>query len=398
MIQHSLFSSPKPQPLFFNNRKLTLWMGNLEAWMDERYLQDLWASIGENVVVKLMRDKRTSISEGYAFIGFGSNMAAQRALATIHGTQIPDTNLSFKLNWASGGGIQDKKEDRLEEFSLFVGDLDTEVDETYLLSFFQHRYPSCHSAKIMTYPTTGQSRGFGFVRFHDPIEQQEAMIEMSGMYCKNRPLRVSLATPKNNQLRYQQLSLKAPALIQQPTSPNNTTIFVGGLLSAVTEDELRCYFSPFGEINYVKIPPNKSCGFIQFVSRLSAEVAMEQMNGFQIGSSRIRLSWGRTQQEKPHGPLAFAYPPHSTAHQDTNVSYTRPQQTFHSTHHGIVDRNPMSSYPTSVPPGLCTFHNLSPPNSFSSLDFQHSPTAPFWNNKATQVPNTQVRLGNGLYE
>lgn len=30
----------------------------------------------------------------------------------------------------------------------------------------------------------------------------------------------------------------------------------------------------------------------------SAEMAIEQMNGFQIGASRIRLSWGRSQNDK----------------------------------------------------------------------------------------------------
>ncbi|KAI7903282.1 uncharacterized protein BX663DRAFT_551578 [Cokeromyces recurvatus] len=288
--------------------KATLWMGDLDHWMDEHFLKELWAAYGEEVTVKLIRDKRTDISGGYAFIEFTSTYAAQKALATIHGTRIPNSLKTFKLNWASGGGICDRKEDRTPEYSLFIGDLSQEMNETFLLSFFRVRYPSCHSAKIMTDPLTGLSKGYGFVRFLNQLEQQQAVIEMNGVICNNRPIRVSFATPKSNyhtspifipnhHTRYMQLALQAPALVNQPTDPNNTTVFVGGLLSPITEQELAQYFAPFGDIVYVKIPPGKGCGFVQYVSRISAEQAIERMNGFLIGHSRIRLSWGRSNKK-----------------------------------------------------------------------------------------------------
>ncbi|KAI9468513.1 MAG: hypothetical protein EXX96DRAFT_590902 [Benjaminiella poitrasii] len=193
----------------------------------------------------------------------------------------------------------------------------------------------------MTDPITHLSRGYGFVRFLNPLEQQQAVIDMNGSFIaqnNNRPIRVSFATPKSSHYqhqqhyhpftsfssssssasdfspsptflpssqplllssptttdRYLQLALQAPALVQQSTDPNNTTVFVGGLSSPVTEKELAHYFAPFGEIVYVKIPPNKGCGFVQYMSRVSAEQAIERMNGFLIGQSRIRLSWGRS--------------------------------------------------------------------------------------------------------
>lgn len=279
----------------------TLWMGDLDPWMDETSIKQVWALLGENVVVKLIRDKRTNMSSGYAFIGFSSPQSAQRALSTVHGSKIPNSHKTFRLNWASGGGICDRKEDRAPEYSLFVGDLGNEIDETFLLSMFRSRYPSCHSAKIMTDPLTGISRGYGFVRFLNQLEQQDAVVEMNGIICNNRPMRVSFATPKNNNhsaTRYLQLALQAPALIQQPTDPNNTTVFVGGLSSPVSEEELGHYFAPFGEVSYVKVPAGKGCGFVQYVTRASAEQAIERMNGFVIGTSRIRLSWGRSQADK----------------------------------------------------------------------------------------------------
>lgn len=337
-----------------DNSKLTLWMGDLDPWMDERFIRELWLSMGENVVVKLIRDKRTGISSGYAFIGFATMQAAQRALKTVHGSSIPNSQRTFKLNWASGGGICDRKEDRAPEYSLFVGDLSSDTDEAFLLSLFRQFYPSCHSAKIMTDPITGLSRGYGFVRFLNQLEQQDAVDKMNGILCSNRPIRVSYATPKNNNARYFQLAMQAPALVQQPTDANNTTVFVGGLSSPVNEEQLRQHFSPFGEVTYVKIPAGKGCGFVQYVSRASAEQAIEKMNGFVIGTSRIRLSWGRSQADKN-----LSSPPLSTSH-----AIIQNDIHFNEFKYRYDPLTPTLSKNTH--PLLSPFQPLSPPQSFYS--------------------------------
>jgi len=88
--------------------------------------------------------------------------------------------------------------------------------------------------------------------------------------------------------------------------PNNTKVFVGGLASHVTEDELREHFSPIGEIVYVKIPIGKGCGFVHYATRALAEKAIATLNGTNLGGSPIRLSWARSASDKqrplPTGP------------------------------------------------------------------------------------------------
>jgi RNA recognition motif-containing protein len=100
------------------------------------------------------------------------------------------------------------------------------------------------------------------------------------------------------------------------TDPYNTTVFVGGLSPLISEDTLRTFFAPFGDIHYVrtvrtwpfgtlltflqvKVPAGKHCGFVQFVRKADAEKAIEKMQGFPVGGSRIRLSWGRSQCDYP---------------------------------------------------------------------------------------------------
>ncbi|KAH9999728.1 hypothetical protein F4779DRAFT_622636 [Xylariaceae sp. FL0662B] len=327
-----------------DSARQTLWMGELAGWMDEGFIRSLFQStLNENVQVKIIRDRHSG-NAGYCFVEFTSPETAQKALQ-LNGSAIPNTDRVFRLNWASGGGLVDRRDDRSPEYSIFVGDLGHEVNEFVLVALFQARFTSCKSAKIMTDQQTGQSRGYGFVRFSDERDQQRALVEMQGVYCGNRPMRVSPATPKNRGHQggqftqyggqqvmppavphggmgpqwvqqqqpgygYQQQGAFNPMAMNQFTDPNNTTVFVGGLSGYVTEDELRSFFQGFGEITYVKIPPGKGCGFVQFVHRHAAEMAINQMQGYPIGNSRVRLSWGRSQNNSGVGtPYRPAPPP-----------------------------------------------------------------------------------------
>ena len=73
----------------------------------------------------------------------------------------------------------------------------------------------------------------------------------------------------------------------------NTTVFIGGVAPFCTEETLASYFIPFGDILSIKLVPPKACAFIQYVSHYSAEQAIENMNGFLLGATKLKVSWGR---------------------------------------------------------------------------------------------------------
>ncbi|XP_013615514.1 PREDICTED: polyadenylate-binding protein RBP47C-like [Brassica oleracea var. oleracea] len=73
----------------------------------------------------------------------------------------------------------------------------------------------------------------------------------------------------------------------------DATIFVGGLDSSVTSEDLKQPFSAYGEIVSVNIPLGKECGFVQFVNRQNAEEALKKLNGTVIQNRRVRLAWGQ---------------------------------------------------------------------------------------------------------
>lgn len=60
--------------------KTTLWMGELEPWIDENFIRSVWFGMGESVNVKMIRDKFSG-NAGYCFIDFASPAAAAKALS-----------------------------------------------------------------------------------------------------------------------------------------------------------------------------------------------------------------------------------------------------------------------------------------------------------------------------
>ncbi|VAI87544.1 unnamed protein product [Triticum turgidum subsp. durum] len=275
------------------NEVRTLWIGDLQYWMDENYVYNCFASTGEVQSVKLIRDKQTGQLQGYGFIEFTSHAGAERALQTFNGAMMPNVEMAYRLNWATAG----EKRDDGADYTIFVGDLAADVTDYVLQETFRVQYPSVKGAKVVTDKLTMRPKGYGFVKFGDPTEQTRAMTEMNGMLCSSRPMRIGPAANKQKATGVQE---KVPSSqgVQTDNDPSNSTVFVGGLEPNTTEDVLKQLFTPYGEVVHVKIPVGKRCGFVQYASRSSAEEALLMLQGTMIGGQNVRLSWGRSPSNK----------------------------------------------------------------------------------------------------
>ncbi|XP_038653054.1 tRNA selenocysteine 1-associated protein 1-like isoform X2 [Scyliorhinus canicula] len=130
----------------------TLWMGDLEQYMDESFIKQAFTAMGEPTVnVKIISNRMTGTLAGYCFVELADQTSADRCLHKLNGKPLPGSNppKKFKLNYATYG----KKPD---------------------------------------------AGGFGFVRFSDEAEQKKALEE-----CQNskglggKPIRISIAVPKS---------------------------------------------------------------------------------------------------------------------------------------------------------------------------------------------------------
>ncbi|XP_048057933.1 tRNA selenocysteine 1-associated protein 1 isoform X2 [Megalobrama amblycephala] len=173
----------------------SLWMGNLEPYMDEEFIHRAFAQMGETVMrVRLIRDKITGETAGYGFVELIDETSVERCLRKVNGKPLPGATppKRFKLSRTTYG----KHGESRSTFSLFVSDLTPDVDDGMLYEFFNFHFSSCCSGKIVL-DSSGYSKCCGFVSFESEREQRRALAELQGACgLGKKPLRLSLAANK----------------------------------------------------------------------------------------------------------------------------------------------------------------------------------------------------------
>ncbi|KAM7360338.1 RNA-binding protein squid isoform 1-T2 [Cochliomyia hominivorax] len=120
---------------------------------------------------------------------------------------------------------------RDDDRKLFVGGLSWETSEKELREHFS-KYGEIESINVKTDPQTGRSRGFAFIVFTttDAIDK----VNEAGDHVINN----KKVDPKKAKARHGK-------------------IFVGGLTTEISDDEIKTYFSQFGNIVDVEMPFDK---------------------------------------------------------------------------------------------------------------------------------------------
>uniref|UniRef100_A0A3Q2TWW7 tRNA selenocysteine-associated protein 1 n=1 Tax=Fundulus heteroclitus TaxID=8078 RepID=A0A3Q2TWW7_FUNHE len=130
------------------NRQNSLWMGDLDPYMDENFVKQAFSAMGESPLgVKIITHRITGGSAGYCFVELADEASVDRCVQRLNGKLVPGSNppRKFKLNYATYG----KRPEAGPEFSVFVGDVASEVDDFQLHQVFK-KYPSCKGAKVVT--------------------------------------------------------------------------------------------------------------------------------------------------------------------------------------------------------------------------------------------------------
>eukprot|EP01053_Blabericola_migrator_P007995 Blabericola_migrator_1__7994@NODE_40_length_17295_cov_124_751393_g36_i0_p8_GENE_NODE_40_length_17295_cov_124_751393_g36_i0NODE_40_length_17295_cov_124_751393_g36_i0_p8_ORF_typecomplete_len254_score52_25RRM_1/PF00076_22/1_2e16RRM_1/PF00076_22/2e20RRM_5/PF13893_6/5_9e07RRM_5/PF13893_6/4_3e08RRM_7/PF16367_5/0_019RRM_7/PF16367_5/0_00064Nup35_RRM_2/PF14605_6/0_49Nup35_RRM_2/PF14605_6/3_3RRM_8/PF11835_8/0_11RRM_8/PF11835_8/69Limkainb1/PF11608_8/2Limkainb1/PF11608_8/31RL/PF17797_1/23RL/PF17797_1/2_7OB_ len=180
---------PEISPLYERNQEATLYVGNLDARVDEDLLWELFTQVGIVKNVHIPRDKITGLHQGYGFVEFQLELDAEYAMKVM--SQVKLYQKLLRINKAA----QDKRQFEVGA-NLFVGNLDPEVDEKKLYDTFSS-FGNLLSTKIMRDPETGQSRGFGFVSYDSFDASDVALYSMNGQFLWNRPVHVSYAYKKD---------------------------------------------------------------------------------------------------------------------------------------------------------------------------------------------------------
>ncbi|KAK9137987.1 hypothetical protein Sjap_008581 [Stephania japonica] len=164
---------------------------------------------------------------------------------------------------------------------LYFGNLPYNCDSAQLAGIIQD-YGSPELVEVLYNRETGKSRGFAFVTM-STVEDCNAVIQnLDGSEYCGRTLRVNFSDkPKPKEPLYPETEHK---------------LFVGNLSWSVTSESLIEMFQQFGNVVGARVlydgetGKSRGYGFVCYSTREEMEVALENLNGVELGGRSMRVS------------------------------------------------------------------------------------------------------------
>ncbi|CAD7925986.1 unnamed protein product [Amoebophrya sp. A120] len=175
---------------FERNHEATIYVGNIDAKIDEDVLWELFLQVGPLQSVHTPKDKITGVHLGYAFVEFKNEDDAEYACKVMNMVKL--FNKPIRCTKSSA----DRKTQDVGA-NLFIGNLDIDCEDKTLYDTFAS-FGHIVFAKIMRNPDPPyESRGFAFVSFDSFDSSDAAMAAMNGQFLANSPINVSYAYKKD---------------------------------------------------------------------------------------------------------------------------------------------------------------------------------------------------------
>lgn len=178
--------------------------------------------------------------------------------------------------------------------TLYIGNLDPSTPEDLLYALFS-AFGSCTDCKVIR--EAGHDP-YAFVKYGEMKDAQAALMAMNKRSVLGRELKVNWAS--------------SPGSSAKQDTTNHFHVYIGDVSPEIDSAQLRSAFAPFGELSECKVirdphtQLSKGYGFVCFVRREEAEIAIASMNGQWLGGRPIRTNWasgrGSVAPAKPSKP------------------------------------------------------------------------------------------------
>jgi len=185
-------------------------------------------------------------------------------------------------------------QERNQEATVYVGDLDPQVTESILWELFLQAGPVVN-VHIPKDKLTGVHSGYGFVEFHSEEDAEYSMKIMNMIKLFGKPIRVNKASQ------------------DKKTVDIGANLFIGNLDPEIDEKMLYDTFSAFGVI--ISTPrimrdqesgQSRGFGFISYNNFESSDAAISAMNGQYLSGRPITVTYALKKDSKVerHGSVA----------------------------------------------------------------------------------------------
>ncbi|BEI82968.1 hypothetical protein CcaverHIS002_0308360 [Cutaneotrichosporon cavernicola] len=172
------------------NQEATVYLGNLDERCTDALIWELMLQAGPVSNVFLPKDRVSMAHQGFGFCEFISEDDADYAVKIMN--QIKMFGKPIRVNKAS----YDKKQIDVGA-NLFIGNLGKGVSEQELYDTFSRFGGIAETPKVARDPSSGESKGYGFVSFHDFEAADQAIENLNGQFLGGKQVSVQYAFKKD---------------------------------------------------------------------------------------------------------------------------------------------------------------------------------------------------------
>ncbi|KAA0192059.1 hypothetical protein HAZT_HAZT011621 [Hyalella azteca] len=259
----------------------SLYVGDLHEDCTEAMLFEKFSTAGPVLSIRVCRDMITRRSLGYAYVNFQQPFDAERALDTMNFDVMKGKPI--RIMWSQ----RDPSLRKSGVGNVFIKNLDKSIDNKAMYDTFS-AFGNILSCKVAN-DESGNSKGYGFVHFETEEAARSAISKVNGMLLNSKKVYVGKFIPRAE--REKELGEKAKMF---------TNVYVKNFGDEFDDDKLYETFARFGKITSHKVivgddNKSKGFGFVAFEDPEVAEVAVREMNNFEINNKVLYV--GRAQKK-----------------------------------------------------------------------------------------------------
>ncbi|GLU00878.1 hypothetical protein SLE2022_182150 [Rubroshorea leprosula] len=254
-----------------------VFIGGLPKDASEEDLRNLCEPLGEIFEIRLIKDRDSGESKGYAFVAFKSKEAAEKAIEELHNQEFKGKTTRCSLSETKS--------------RLFIGNIPKSWTEDEFQKIIEDVGPGVENIELIKDPQNpSRNRGFAFVLYYNNACADYSRQKMSCSKFKldgNTPT-VTWADPRSPPDHSAASQVKA--------------LYVKNIPENTTTEKLKELFQRHGEVTKVVMPPGKAgkrdFGFIHYAERSSALKAVKDTEKYEIDGQVLEVVLAKPQTDK----------------------------------------------------------------------------------------------------
>lgn len=255
-----------------------VFIGALPRDITEEDLRDLCDSLGDIIEIRLMKNKDTGESKGFAFVSFKTKDVAQKAIEQLHSKEYKGRTLRCSLSET--------------KYRLFIGNVPKNLTDDEFKKLIDEVGPGAEHIELIKDPQTpSRNRGFAFVEYFNNSCADYSRQKMASADFKlegNTPT-VTWADPKSTPDHSSSAQVKA--------------LYVKNIPENTPSEQLKELFERHGEVKKVVMPPSKAggkrdFGFIHFAERSSAINAVNDTEKYEVNGQVLEVVLAKPQSDR----------------------------------------------------------------------------------------------------